>query len=278
MTGVRASDKLRNAARHWAPWLTRPRAPFEKWAYARGWRSTEGLRLPDFLCLGAQKAGTTWLHRNLQPHPEVFLPPGRKELRFFDQRFYLSLREYAANFAAAGARRAGDITPNYGALSARRIAFVRRVVPEARLILILRNPIERAWSHALMDLATSRGRDPMDVADWEWRAHFRSRGSRRNGEYAAMLARWRAQFPREQLLVLFYEQLGEAPRELLTRVFRHIRVAEPGDWSAFPHAERIHAGPGLPVAGPDLALLRDLYREDLAALAAEFGDAVRSWR
>jgi hypothetical protein len=261
-----------------SPWLTRPQAPFEKLAYARGWRKPSGLRLPDFLCLGAQKAGTTWLHRNLQRHPEVFLPPGRKELRFFDQRFYLSLREYAANFEAAGARRAGDITPNYGALSPRRIAFARRILPELRLILILRNPVERAWSHALMDLATSRGRDPMDVADWEWRAHFRSRGSRRNGEYAAMLARWRAQFPREQLLVLFYEELGEAPRELLTRVFRHIGTSVPVDWSAFPHAERIHAGPGLPVSGPELALLRELYRADLAVLAAEFGDAVRRWK
>lgn len=277
MTGVRPADKLRNALRLLSPWLARPHAPLEKWAYAQGWLSKRGLRLPDFLCLGAQKAGTTWLHRNLQQHPEVYLPPGRKELRFFDQRFYQSIRAYAASFEPAGARRAGDITPNYGALPTRRIRFVRCLLPEARLILILRNPVERAWSHALMDLATSRGRRPEEVAPWEWRAHFRSRGSRRNGEYHAMLERWRAQFPEAQLLLLFYEDLRDRPRELLLRVFRHLGVSEPVDWSQLPHAERIHGGPALPLPAEHAALLRELYRPDLERLAAEFGGHVRSW-
>ncbi len=277
MTGVRRADKLRNAARLLWPWLLRPHAPLEKWAYARGWLSTQGLRLPDFLCLGAQKAGTTWLHRNLAAHPEVYLPPGRKELRFFDQRFYLSVREYAALFEAAGQRRTGDITPNYGALPSSRIAFVRALLPGVRLILILRDPVERAWSHALMDLATSRGRAPAAVADWEWVAHFRSRGSRRNGEYAAMLARWRARFPEPQLLVSFYDDLRDRPRELLARVFRHLGISDRVEWSRLPHAERIHGGPALAIPEAHRALLRELYRPDLERLADEFAEPVRSW-
>ncbi len=278
MTAVRKTEKLAHAAARLGQWLRRPQALPEKGLYALGLRSAAGLRLPDFLGIGAQKAGTTWLHQNLARHPDVYFPPGRKEIRFFDARFYLSVREYAELFAPAGPRRTGDITPNYGALRPGRIRFVHRLLPRARLLLILRNPIERAWSHAVMDLATTRGRPLEEVPAWELEAHLRSAGSRRNGGYAAMLDRWLAVFPREQLLVAFFEEIQERPRELLLRVFEHLDLRRDVDLEGFPWRERIHPGPAEEVPPERRALLEELYRGEIRELAARLGGPARSWR
>jgi hypothetical protein len=277
VTHVRRAEKVASAARRLGQWLRRPQALPEKALYALGLRSTAGLRLPDFLGIGAQKAGTTWLHQNLARHPDVYFPPGRKEIRFFDARFHLSVREYAALFAPAGGRRAGDITPNYGALRAGRIRFVHRLMPRARLVLILRNPIERAWSHAVMDLATTPGRPLEQVPAWELEAHFRASGSLRNGRYGAMLDRWLAVYPREQLLLAFFEEIAEHPRELLLRVFAHLGLRGDVDLEAFPWRERIHGGPAEEIPAPQRALLEDLYRGEIRALAARLGGPARRW-
>ena len=278
MTTVRASEKLANAARLGAAWLRRPQALPEKWLASAGLYAPRDLRLPDFLGIGAQKAGTTWLHRNLQCHPDCYFPPGIKEIRFFDARFYWSLRKYSSFFEPAGERVTGEITPGYGALRRGRIRFVRRLMPRVRLVLILRNPIERAWSHAVMDLATTRGRRLEEVEEWEFLAHFRSSGARRQGSYAAMLERWLSVFPEEQLLVAFFEDIAERPRDLLSRVFRHIGVSEPADWERFPYDSQIHGG--LPAALPDAyrESLREIYRGELEALAARLGGPARGWR
>jgi hypothetical protein len=277
VTHVRRTEKLAAAARRLGLWLRRPQALPEKALYALGLRSSAGLRLPDFLGIGAQKAGTTWLHQNLARHPDVYFPPGRKEIRFFDARFTLSVREYAALFAPAGARRTGDITPNYGALRSGRIRFIQRLMPHARLLLILRNPIERAWSHAVMDLASSRGRPLSEVPAWELEAHFRSSGSLRNGQYGAMLDRWLAVFPREQLLVAFFEEIAEHPRELLLRVFEHLGLRRDVDLEGFPWRERIHGGPLQEIPAAQRALLEGLYRAEIRALAVRLGGPARSW-
>ena len=75
----------------------------EKPAYARGWLSTRGLTLPDFLGIGAQKAGTTWLHENLRCHPSLYLPD-EKELHYFDWHFHRPLRWYAGHFRQGAGR------------------------------------------------------------------------------------------------------------------------------------------------------------------------------
>src|SRR5688572_11809979 len=103
----------------------------------------DAFTLPDFMCIGAQKAGTTWLWENLGCHPEVFLPADRY-LHYFDRHFERPLDEYAGHFAAAGGRVKGEVIPGYGLIPRHRIAYVRAILPRLRLMFILRNPVERA--------------------------------------------------------------------------------------------------------------------------------------
>ena len=119
--------------------------------------------LPSFLGIGAQKSGTTWLHARLREHPSLFLP-AEKELHYFDWNFHRPLHGYARRFADAGDRLPGEITPGYGMLSPDRISFVARVLPGVRLIYLMRDPVERAWSQVVMNAIEIDGEDP-DAVD-----------------------------------------------------------------------------------------------------------------
>jgi hypothetical protein len=250
----------------------------EKWLYRAGLRDASSLGLPDLLCIGAQKSGTTWLHKNLEAHPAFFVPPHVKEVHYFDFFYQRSLAEYAAVFAAGRDLVKCDVTPNYGRLHPRRIRLVRSVMPDVRLVLILRNPVERAWSQAVMDLATRSGRTVGQVPEAEWLAHFRSPAVQRNGRYGEILDRWLAAFPAEQLLVEFYEDVIEEPRALLGRVFAHAGVSGEVDWEALPYAERFNVGEGDEIPAAHRACLEEIFSDEIARLGARLGGRALAWR
>lgn len=277
MTTVRKSERLANAAKLMSAWIARPQAHPEKWLYRSGLLRTDVLRMPDFLGIGAQKAGTTWLHQNLQHHPGFYFPPHIKEIRFFDARFYMSVAHYSAYFEPAGSRVTGDITPGYGALPVSRIRFIRKLIPDAKLILLLRNPIERAWSHALMDLVDTKQRRFEDVEPWEFYAHFDSRSARRYGGYVSMLDNWLRVYPEAQLLVAFFEDIRDRPKELLTRVFRHLNVSGDVDWEALPYRERIKEGRPVPLPEEYREHLRRLFSAEIEAVRARLGGPAEDW-
>jgi hypothetical protein len=256
----------------------------EKQYYVRRVSSTAGLCLPDFLGIGAQKAGTTWLYDNLSAHPDLFLPRP-KELHYFDRTFHESLRSYAARFAAGSGKVKGEVTPAYGILPPRRIRFIRTVMPDVRLVFLMRNPIERAWSHAVMILATKTKRRVEDVPEGEFYAQFTGDSSMRRGDYRRTLDNWLDVFPEEQLFVGFFEDLSLRPKELLTDVFDHLGVSSDVDWTQFPYAQVIHARVGgrepttVVSRVPDTfrGYLQDLYADDIASLRERFGSRVAAW-
>src|SRR5262249_33217876 len=125
--------------------------------YSIGIRSRRTLCLPDFLIIGAPKAGTTWLAANLDCHPQIYMAkrPGCQdptEVRYFRKSFRLPLKYYSSLFLQGKDRIKGDKSPGYSTLTPFRIRFIRSIMPSVRLVFFLRNPVERAWSHAVMNL------------------------------------------------------------------------------------------------------------------------------
>lgn len=101
--------------------------------------------LPDFIGIGAQRAGTSWMYQCLSSHPEVFMP--RKEIHFFNGKFDRGLTWYEEHFKLwpPGARVCGEFTPNYlGNDDA--ITRIGQYIPNAKLICVLREPVSRAFS------------------------------------------------------------------------------------------------------------------------------------
>src|SRR5919197_5413106 len=103
------------------------------------------MRLPDFLVIGALKAGTTYLDELLRSHHEVCLPATLKELDYFGRNYERGPEWYERWFADCGSRRAGEVSPEYLG-HPQAPARIHRLLPDARLVACLRDPVERVYS------------------------------------------------------------------------------------------------------------------------------------
>lgn len=161
------------------------------------------MTLPTFLGIGVPRAGTTWLHELLVTHPDVYMPVRRKELSFFDKYFDRGIQWYEEFFpskAQADQYQAiGEITPHYLYCTQcpKRIANVSSV---ANLILIVRNPIDRAYSHY-------RHRVRLDnySGSFEEFLSFRPHAIEW-GFYSRYVKNYLRYFGRDQISALVYEQ------------------------------------------------------------------------
>lgn len=177
--------------------------------------------LPNFLIIGAARSGSTWIAKNLGLHPEIYIPV-QKELHFFDRDYDRGLAHYEAFFdgrAAAAARAVGEATPAY-LHHERAAARIRRHLPEARLVVCLRDPAERLYSrywNARGRFAHNRG------LSFEQKLEQKPELIR-EGFYAEHLSRFLAHWPRDQLLVLLYDDLRNAPHEFLKTIYSFLDV------------------------------------------------------
>lgn len=219
-----------------------------------------------FLIAGAQKAGTTALHRFLSTHPGLFLP-AKKELHFFDRPRDWSApwrAEYDALFAgAAPGQICGEATPAYlfHPPCARRI---RACNPAMRFILMLRDPVERAHSHWRMQVG--RGKEPLSFSEAIRAGRARVAGNWRaysyveRGFYGEQIARLFGLFPREQVLVLLTEDLRDRHEESLRRVWRFLGCGEAAPLPPPEEIRPLRPAQGLaPLSEEDARHLRALY-------------------
>lgn len=230
----------------------------------------------QFLGIGAQKAGTTWLYQNLRRHPEIAFPGG-KEMHFWNRDHGPGdIERYLATFASPGISE-GEITPAYAILSSHVVAEIAHAGPSLRLLYLVRNPVERAWSSALMALERAEMRWG-EASDAWFIDHFQSQGSIARGDYAACLQRWLEHFPREQLLVLFHEELQQSPQSVLERACAHIGVSEPSAEMNRHCQQRVFSGAGHPLPEHLRDFLQALYEPRIQALEALLGIDISAWR
>ncbi len=214
----------------------------------------------NFLGIGAQKCGTTWLYFNLQHHPDIFIPDA-KEVHFWDHHYDKGLTWYNSLFANKQQHQvAGEITPAYGILPSDTIAEIYQHYPDLSLIYIVRDPKARAWSSALM--ALGRAEMTIDEASDQWFIdHFHSAGSLARGDYTACLKRWLEYFPSQQLLLLHYEDIKTRPRDVLQVTASHLNV-NPAFFDRRSDdrlQEKKNAGPGHPIRPSLMPVLEELY-------------------
>ena len=199
------------------------------------------MALPNFIGIGAQRAATTWLHKCLSEHPEVFVSE-QKELNFFDHHFGEGLPWYERPFAGSDGRKAvGEVTPSYmyDATAIRRMA---EIVPGARLFVVLREPISRAHSAYQLHADHYPGMGFWDacrkaedyLVGWSL--------------YADAMARLYEHFPREQVRVYLYEDIRQSAEGVLSDLFGFLGVdaafAAPSagkiyNRSVFPEAQKM---------------------------------------
>ena len=193
--------------------------------------------LPTFLIIGAMKAGTTSLYAYLRAHPDVFVSD-EKELDFFvaERNWRLGLDWYEGQFAG-GERSAarGEASPNY---TKRHLfdgvpARIREVIPDVRLIYVVRDPIARMRSHFVHNLAARRVTAPIgDVL-------LEAENYRLTSSYAFQLDAYLAEFEPDRILVVTAEDLYSQPARELERIFAFLELAPPpGGPTASTHLHR----------------------------------------
>jgi hypothetical protein len=231
-----------------------------------------------FLGIGAQKSGTSWLHAVLSSSSLLRFPLG-KEGHFWNRSTDLSrveIQNYLQHFRDPHLLE-GEITPAYSILDAGRIRLLQRRVPGVKLIFLIRNPIERAWSSARMALRRAE-LEPHEASMCWFLDHFRSRGSLMRGDYEAILQRWQGVFGADAILVLRYEDITIAPQRLLQQVATHLGLDSEA-FKAIPETvlrKRVFSGDGVPIPSILHEELEQIYRSRIESLN-QFLGAPTGW-
>ncbi|MES9971384.1 MAG: sulfotransferase [Candidatus Thiodiazotropha sp.] len=281
---------------------------------------------PHFICIGAQRAGTTWLHSMLRERTDIWLPR-IKEIHYFDRVFPLKkddwqykarnrvsqvkqrlqrmtfeklinflknskyndikwelnyyLREindswYESLFEPAGSRIAGDITPCYALLSDVGVQHVASLVPNAKILFLIRNPIYRAYSHAVKDFTRFSNKRPQDIPLAEYRQHFNQPNSILRGQYLNTIDLWTRYYSEQQVMVRFYDEIKNSPESLLSSVLHHIGanndISFDADYKRSVNASKEYAiDPALKIE------LANIYRNEIYGLAERFGNYASEW-
>ena len=209
--------------------------------------------LPDFLIIGAARCGTTSLYRYLTEHPCI-APAFRKEIHFFDLQFGRGVRWYRRHFPSVLYRRYTEARYGSAALTGEASAYyifhpsvaarVAATIPGVKIIALLRNPIDRAYSH--YHLQVRKGREPLPFEEAIAGEQERLNGEQKKmlatenyesfnyrrysymtrGLYADQLARWMNVVPAEDFLVLRTEDLESDPAKVLKHTLRFLKVPE----------------------------------------------------
>ena len=181
---------------------------------------SDPLVLPNFVVIGGSKSGTYWMHQCLSEHPDVYLTPDTPEIFFFDRHFARGVQWYAHYFRDyAGQERVGDVTSTYLAhpLAPKRL---HDVLPDATLIVSLRNPIQRAWSRYLHLWRKGDIRPHLNF----WEACAIAPEIIGDGEYFRCLQPWRELFPATRLHLLVLDDAAIDPYGYLRVVYEILGV------------------------------------------------------
>lgn len=170
-------------------------------------------KLPDFLIIGEMKCGTTALYKYVTEHPQIE-PAKRKELAFFNIHFNKGVRWYQHQFPNHPKHLTGEAS---GYLKFPDVARkVAGVIPHVKLIVILRNPVDRVYSHYHMHVKKRRIAMPFEKAIQTIPGYLDQ------GKYAWKLKKWMEIFPDNQFLIIQNETLNKTPQKTMNGVFRYL--------------------------------------------------------
>jgi hypothetical protein len=274
-------------------------------------------RFPDFICIGVQKAGTSWLDINLRRHPGLWFPP-IKELQYFNEIHIPSNRKWTgqarelrgkkaltqyiratpradwdyrliavlADIAsgrtsddwygrifslAAPERICGEITPDYANLPDEGIRHVLRLSPDVKIMLSLRDPIERSWSHIRM---MAKNKKNEVVPDIERMARYPD--LLRRADYPAIIRDWTARIPRERMHVIFMDDIAADPGTVLKGVCAFLGV-EYRDTVFQSAANPVHVGEEKEMPPRIAAILKERLRPVYEEFAEFYPERAAGW-
>jgi hypothetical protein len=268
--------------------------------------------IPQFLVIGTQKSGTTWLDRNLRAHPEIWLPP-EKEIHYFNLpknipftwfvisrdrearrwvlnrmrracrkvkadpglffwywRYYTlprTKRWYSKLFQPNAGQLAGEVTPHYAVMPERDITGIRALRNDMKMVYLLRNPIERMWSHAAMQFSIKYNHQGIGTMDERAILDFMLKPNNlAHARYSDNLERWEKHFPGDRMFIGFFDEISENPKRLLSGIFQFVGVTDSTEYITELAMEKVYGGKYPPIPRHVAVMLAGIFIDDLERL------------
>lgn len=180
------------------------------------------------------RCGSTWLYQVLRRHPDVRLA-SCKEMDFFFLRKMLShdLEWYEAHFAETDAASPkpirGEISPLYARLKGWQVKRIASLLPDAKIVLTVRHPIDRVWSQAVYEFGHHSHRDIRRVGALEFLRQVERQRSRLSSDYCRTIRIWSNAFGNDALHIALFDQLRADPNTYINNILKHIGASTP--WS-----------------------------------------------
>lgn len=224
--------------------------------------------LPDFLIISPPRTASTWLTTNLGCHPDVFIPE-KKEIHYFNNFWRtMDINWYLEHFKNTRKLKKGEATPSYSILPLQMIRFIKTIMPHIKLVFIMREPVERAWSEIKHNHAQGLGyfglltdRKFADIPE-----EYLIEGLTLNNfilahsDYLGCINRWLSVYSQDQIYVEFYENMVKNPRKMLEEIFAFLGVTREVNWQSFRSHEKINVGLEAAIPNQLKAFLISLFR------------------
>jgi len=277
----------------------------------------------DFIIIGAQKAGTTWLYKRLCELDDFDMPPV-KELHYFDRsskyhstsllshtswsskiqdriwlksmlrdissmatkgnihqlkwafKYYFATCNDAWYLSMAKQRKGlvGDITPAYAMLEQEDIQHMYQLLPKAKIIFLIRNPVDRVWSSFKyykrgQPIEKINQEDVLKFADWE--------GQKLRSDYLRTLELYSSIYPKQQILLGFYDAIVDQPLDLLTQVVSFVGGTTANIESQCNLKAINNTSLKMPLPPALRKILQEKYQDMIQLMAARFGAYANNW-
>ena len=260
---------------------------------------------PDFLCVGAQKGGTSWLYQQLASHPDFWMPP-IKELHYFDKlsrtkatpprprderdlcflerikglsaESHIALENYARLFEPKGPLLSGDISPTYSMLNDEIIERVVSHFPNLKVIFLARDPVDRAWSQLSMGVRLGMI-SPFDETDsGEVIRNLLNPGVLSLSHPSKIVARWKLYVHPDRFRIYFFDDLERNPAELRCSIL-HFLGCDPEKPSGRLGTDHNSDAEKKKLRLTDKVRSRvaQFFRDELKACASELRGPAKEW-
>lgn len=174
----------------------------------------------DFVCVGPQRTGTSWLHQILKHHPQLCLPQDVKETMFFDQHYEQGVSWYAEYFSHCQQdQQCGEVAPTYFDI-ATVPTRIQQVNPNCKILINLRNPVNRAMSGYHHHLGKGRVRGSFSEAVLQMPRIVEA------GRYAQHVSRWLDTFGSKQVTFALLDDIESRPEIVLKQIYQFLDVSE----------------------------------------------------
>jgi len=250
---------------------------------------------PDFFIVGPQRTGTSWLYKNLDQHPQIFMSKP-KELFFFNklrskddlryrsdelswyldffmpERFGQKMLKKKKKFRKIYLPKVrGEATASYSTLDPEIIKEITILNPNIKIILLIRNPIDRAWSHAKKELSQKQGRALESITDDEFKDFFNQSYQLKCARYTDNIDTWSEFLSEGNIFIGFFDDMKNNPEQLLFNVFSFLGVEDDQKFISSLAYEKVNSTEASHIPRKYKLYLEELLKPELEKLEKRFG-------